>query len=110
MEFAEMEEQELVMCIKKDLFQNKKENPKALYSCFSYAYIQNYYSAQRPKFAKNSVRTNQKGLKKMWVPKDKIIYVAYLFSGIIKTSFMVLGLWLLITHDRKKEYVPRCGT
>lgn len=40
-----------------------KEKPKALYSYFSYAHTQNDYSAQRPRFSKNSGRTNQKGPK-----------------------------------------------
>lgn len=69
-----------------------KATPKYLYSHFSYAHTQNNYSAQKSKFSKNSRRTNQKGTKKMCVPKDKIICVADILSSIVKISNMVPGL------------------
>ena len=46
----------------------------------------------------------------MWVPKDKIIHVADIFSSKAKTPIMVPGLWLLMTHDGKKACVPKLGT
>lgn len=57
------------------------------------------YPAQKPKFVKNSRKTNQKGHKKSRVPKDKIIYVADILRSAIKTPIMVPGLWMLPTHD-----------
>ena len=44
------------------------------------------------------------------VSKDKIIYVADIFSSKAKTPVMVPRLWVLSTHDGKKEYVPKPGT
>lgn len=35
------------------------------------------YPAQKPKFVKNLGKTNPKGPRKIWVLKDKIIYVRY---------------------------------
>ena len=62
------------------------------------------------KFVHNSSRSNKKGPKKLWVPKDKIIYVAYILNSTIETPVLTPGLWLLVTHDGKKAYVPNSGT
>lgn len=69
-----------------------KAKPKTLYFHFSYAYKQHDYSSQKPKITKNSGRTNQKRPKKMWEPKNNIIYVASILSSSVKTPFMVPGL------------------
>src|SRR3954462_15217891 len=65
----------------------------------------------KPKFNQNLRKTNKKGPKKMWVPKEKIISIADIL-GCKKDKaqhVMVPGLWMLTTHDRKKVYVPRPG-
>ena len=86
-----------------------------LYSHFTYGhahdikYTSSDYSI-KPKFNQNFGKTNKSGPKKMWVPKDKIIHVVDIFSSKAKTPIMVLGLWLLATHDGKKAYVPKPGT
>ena len=72
-------------------------------------YTSNDYSA-KPKFKQNFGKTNKQGPKKIWVPKEKIIYVADIFSSKAKTPVMVHGLWMLSTHDGKKAYVPKSGT
>ena len=55
-------------------------------------------------------RTNKRGPKKIWVPKDKIVYVADLLSNRVETPVLVLGQWVLTTHDGRKAYVPRTPT
>ena len=72
-------------------------------------YTSNDYSA-KPKFKQNFGKTNKPGPKKIWVPKDKIIYVADIFSSKAKTPVMVPRLWMLSTYDRKKAYVPKPRT
>jgi len=48
----------------------------------------------------------EKGLKKIWVPKNKIIHVAYLLDRRKETPVMVPEQWLLLTQDRRKVYIP----
>lgn len=69
-----------------------KAKPKDLNSHFSYAYTQNDYFAPRTKFSKNSERSNKKGPKRMWVPKDKIIYVAYILNSSVETQSWYLDM------------------
>src|SRR3954462_8513148 len=80
-------------------------------------HIKNYHAVPpiaynvKPKFNQNLSKSNKKGPKKMWVPKDKIIPIADIL-GCKKDKaqhVMVPGLWMLATHDRKKVYVPRPG-
>lgn len=47
------------------------------------------YDAQKPQIKKKSRKTNKKGLKKIWVPKDKITYIADILSSIVKTLAIV---------------------
>src|SRR4051812_8072117 len=65
----------------------------------------------KPKFNQNLRKSNKKGPKKMWVPKDKIIPIADILGSKKDKAqhVMVPGLWMLTTHDRKKVYVPRPG-
>src|SRR4051812_15289121 len=64
----------------------------------------------KSQFDQNFRRTNPKGPKRMWVPKDKIIPVANLLQSSKDKHVMVPGLWMFTTHDGKKVYVPRPGT
>jgi len=48
----------------------------------------------------------EKGPKKIWVPKSKIIPVVDVLDSKKETPVMVSGQWLLTTHDRGKVYVP----
>ena len=66
-------------------------------------------SYDKPKFNQNSGNSNQQGPKKIWVPKDKIIYVADVFNNKVETPVLVPGLWMLSTHGGKKAYVPKPG-
>lgn len=68
------------------------------------------YPAHKLKFVKNFRKTNKKGPRKLWVPKDKIIYVADILNIALKTPIMVHELWMFAAHDRKKAYVPKPGT
>ena len=49
--------------------------------------------------------TNPKGPIKIWVPKSEILDVADMLKRNGKAEVMVLGQWLLTTHDRRKVYV-----
>ena len=71
---------------------------------------QKFENARKPKVIRNSGKTNQKGPKRLWVSKDKIIYVADILCSKVQTPVMVPGLWMLATHDGKKVYVPKPGT
>ena len=68
-----------------------------------------FNDARKPRFHKNSGKTNVKGPKNIWVTKYKIVYVAYLLHRKVQTPIMVPGLWMLASHDRKKAYVSRIG-
>jgi len=57
----------------------------------------------------NDFRTNKKGPKKIWVPNDTIIPIANIFDRKKDTLIMVLGQWLLTSHDRRK-YIFQCLT
>ena len=92
----------------------KTSSSDQLKSPFSYHYThtqeQKFENARKPKVIRNSGKTNQKGPKRFWVPKDKIIYVADILCSKVQTPVMVPGLWMLATHDGKKVYVPKSGT
>ena len=66
-----------------------------LNSNFTYGHIHDikYISGyEKPKFNQNFGNSNQQGPKKLWVPKDKIIYAANVFSCKIETPILVPGL------------------
>ena len=71
------------------------------------SHSENFYA--NPKFKQNFRNSNQKGPKKIWVPKEKIIYVADVLNSSVETPVMVPGLWMLTTHDGKKVYIPKPG-
>lgn len=50
----------------------------------------------------NAFFTNKKRSKRIWVSKNKIIPIADVLDNEKDTPIMVLGQWLLMTHDRKK--------
>lgn len=115
MELVESGKEALVILNqKKIIFKPKPKEtmikPKDLYSHFTYGHTHNIYSAHKPWVHKTFGRTNHKGPKKMWVPKNKIIYVADILSMQVETPIMVPGLWVHSTHDGKKAYVPRART
>ena len=58
------------------------------------------------KGASNAFRTNKRGPKKLWVPKNKIIHVACVLDSKKRLPTMVPGQWQLTTHDKRKVYVP----
>jgi len=57
-----------------------------------------------------SYGTNPKGPKKIWVPKDMIVALAYVLNRMKETPKMVSGKWLLTSHDERKVYIPRLTT
>ena len=59
------------------------------------------------KKGKHPFLTNKSGPKQIWVPKDKIIFVADILHSKVKTPIMVPGQWLLTSHYGRKAYVPR---
>ena len=71
-------------------------------------YTSNDFSV-KPKFKQNFCNTNKQGPKKIWVLKDKIIYVANIFDSKTETPILVPRLWMLSTHDGKKAYVLKLG-
>ena len=54
----------------------------------------------------NSVITNTKRPKKIWVPKKRIFPVTNILDSRKQTPVMVPGQWLLVTHDDRKVNVP----
>jgi len=52
-------------------------------------------------------KTNMKGPKTEWVPKEKIIPLADILNPNKKTQIFELGKWMLIIHKGKKFYIPR---
>ena len=74
----------------------------------SESYSMNSYD--KPKFNQNSRNSNQQEPKKIWVPTDKINYVADVFNNKVETPVLIHGLWTLSTNDWKKAYVPKSGT
>ena len=71
---------------------------------------QNMKVLNKPKFTQNFRKTNTSGPKKIWVPKDKIIYVADVLRSKVKTPNLDSGRWMLTSHEGKKVYVPKIGT
>lgn len=65
-----------------------KEKP---HSRYNHGFMYRYY-VQKPKFVKNPRKTNPKGPRNMWIPKDKIVYVADILSRGVETPAMVPGL------------------
>ena len=65
-------------------------------SSFSYHYThtqaQHFVNSRKPKVPRNFGKTNHKGPKRFWVPKDKIVYVADILCSRVKTPVMVPGL------------------
>lgn len=76
---------------------------------FNYTYMYRY-PTQKPEFVKNSGKTNSKGVRKIWVPKDKIVYCVDIISSGVKKPDMVSGLLMLAVYDRKKAYVTNPRT
>lgn len=83
--------------------------PKALYFHFNYGYSHDF-STQKYWVRKTIGRINKKGPKKIWVPKDKIVYVADILSSQVENPIMVNRLKVLTTYNGKKAYVPRSKT
>lgn len=60
-----------------DLKPSAEDKPKSPFSYhYTHAQTQKLNNARKPKVSRNSGRTNHKGPKILWVPKDKIVYVA----------------------------------
>ena len=83
-------------------------------SHFTYGYAHDIKQASKPfsvktKFKHNFGYFNKQGPKNIWVPTDKIVYVADIFDNKTETPILVPRLWMISTHDGKKEYVPRPG-
>src|ERR1044072_15989 len=68
-----------------------------------------YSKVKAHRTLRSSGKTNKKGPRK-WVPKNKIFYFADVISSSIGTSSMISDQWMLVTHKRRKAYVPRTGT
>jgi len=51
-------------------------------------------------------RTNPRGPTKIWISKSDIVDVAGVSKRKRKAEVLVLGQWLLATHDERKVYVP----
>ena len=90
---------------------SSNDKPKSPFSYhYTHTQAQLFNNARKPKVLRNFGKTNNKGPKRFWVPKDKIVYVADILCSRVKTPIMVPGLWMLATHDVKKVDVPNPGT
>lgn len=67
----------------------KANKASPIYSHLTYGHTHDD-SAQKPWVKKSSGRTNKKGPKKIWAPKDKIIYVEDILSNQVETPILVL--------------------
>jgi len=56
----------------------------------------------------NSFKTNQKGPKKIWVPKEKIFPIANIFNHNKNTTIMVLDSGCLC-HMTGEKYMFQCS-
>ena len=63
----------------------------------------------KPKAMKwdKSFITNLKEPIKIWVPKSEILFVSDMLYNMIRALVMVPEPWLLLTHNRRKAYVPK---
>jgi len=52
-------------------------------------------------------KTNMKGPKTVWVPKEKIIPFADILNPNKKTQILELEKWMLTIHKGKKVYIPK---
>ncbi|RDX91276.1 hypothetical protein CR513_26771, partial [Mucuna pruriens] len=66
-----------------------------------------YDCKDSPKGPSKPTKTNKKGPNRICVPKKMIILIADLLDNRKETPVMVPTQWLLMSHDRKKVYVPR---
>ena len=55
---------------------------------------------------RNFEKISAKGPKRLWVPKDKIVYYADVLGRKAKPTF---ELWIHMLHDGKKAYIPKLG-
>ena len=69
-------------------------------------YTSNDFSA-KPTFKHNFGNSNKQGPKKIWIPNNKIIYVADIFNSKVETPILTPGFWMLSTHGGKKTYVQK---
>ena len=64
------------------------------------SYSEDFYV--KPGFKHNLRTSNQKGPRRIWVPKEKIIYVADILKGDVETPTLALGLWMLATMMERR--------
>jgi len=50
------------------------------------------------------MKTNRKGPKTVWIPKNKIIHLLDILNKRKDIPIMVPGQWLLMSHDRRKIF------
>ncbi|RDX64045.1 hypothetical protein CR513_57442, partial [Mucuna pruriens] len=66
-----------------------------------------YCCKNHPKGSFKQSRTNKKIPNRIWLPKNMIVLIVDLLDSRKETPIMILGQWLLTSHDKKKVYVPR---
>jgi len=98
--------------IQKPRFQRKKAVCAKLHSKTEGSEPEVWKKTKRDNFRQRTQRkfktpwTNPKGPTKVWVPKSDIVDVAGVSKRKRKVDVLVLGQWLLATHDGRKVYVP----
>ncbi|RDY06109.1 hypothetical protein CR513_09958, partial [Mucuna pruriens] len=87
----------------------KKINEKPNIHCSNYRKFgcRSNDCRDRPKGPSKPSRTNLKGPKKIWIPKTMIIPVLGVLNNRKKSPVIVLGQWVLTTHDEQRVYVPK---
>lgn len=90
-----------------------------LYSQFKYGHAHDlkytrsgeiFKYAYQPKFQEKIRKTNKRGPKRIWVPKDIIIFVADVLSKNAKTPPLETGKWMQTSHKGKRVYIPKDAT
>lgn len=86
------------------------KNPRAMHFYPTFGHSHYLYSAHKRWVDKTYGKTNLIEPKKIWVPKDEIIFVADTLNSKDEVSITVSGYWIHSTLKEKKVYVPKFGT
>jgi len=82
------------------------EDTVVCYVCGKTGHMESRCKDCPKKGSPNPFMTNTKGPKKIWVPNKKIFPIAAILDSRKAMPVMVPGQWLLVTHDKRKVYVP----
>ncbi|RDX78362.1 hypothetical protein CR513_41367, partial [Mucuna pruriens] len=91
----------------KKKYLKKDKSTSHCVNCGKFGYLCYDCGDCKKKRSSKPFKTNQKGPKRIWVPKNMMVFVVDLLDSKKETSIIVPVQWLLMSHDRRKVYVPR---